>query len=211
MRVIAQARDGLQALKVVLELRPDVLIADIEMPEMTGLELAEALPRSIATRIIILTTFARPGYLQRALEAGVRGFVLKDSPSGDLAETVRRVHAGDKVVNPRLAAEAVIERDPLTEREREVLQLAGSGASSGDIAQALRLSKGTVEIISLRPSRNSKHAIGSMPRALPSQKAGCRKPGPMTGVTAFRVTSATGTGKRIRQDGSTQSTRRTLK
>lgn len=145
MSVVAQVRDGTQALAATLEHRPDVLITDIEMPTMTGLELAHALhERKTATRIIILTTFARPGYLQRALEAGVRGYLLKESPSRELADAIRRVNAGEQVVNPRLAAEALIERDPLTDREREVLQLAGDGASSGDIASALQLSKGTV-------------------------------------------------------------------
>jgi two-component system response regulator DesR len=145
MTVVAQVRDGQQALAVTLEQRPDVLITDIEMPAMTGLDLASALlERSTGTRVIILTTFARPGYLQRALEAGVRGYLLKESPSRELADAIRRVHAGEQVVNPRLAAEALIERDPLTDREREVLQLASSGASSGEIASKLQLSKGTV-------------------------------------------------------------------
>jgi two-component system response regulator DesR len=145
MSVIAQVRDGKQALATTLEQRPDVLITDIEMPVMTGLDLARALQeRRSATRIIILTTFARPGYLQRALEAGVRGYLLKESPSRELADAIRRVHAGEQAVNPRLAAEAIVERDPLTDREREVLTLAGNGASSGDIARTLQLSKGTV-------------------------------------------------------------------
>ena len=143
--VVAQVRDGKQALAATLEHRPDVLITDIEMPNMTGLELAAALQaQGPATRVIILTTFARPGYLQRALEAGVRGYLLKESPSRELADAIRRVHAGEQVVNPRLAAEALIERDPLTDREREVLQLASNGASSGEIAGRLQLSKGTV-------------------------------------------------------------------
>jgi len=145
LSVIAQVRDGQQALTATLEQRPDVLITDIEMPNMTGLDLASALrERGVASRVIILTTFARPGYLQRALEAGVRGYLLKESPSRELADAIRRVHAGEQVVNPRLAAEALIERDPLTDREREVLQLASNGASSGEIASRLQLSKGTV-------------------------------------------------------------------
>lgn len=145
LSVIAQVRDGQQALAATLEHRPDVLITDIEMPTMTGLELARALhEQRTATRVVILTTFARPGYLQRALEAGVRGYLLKESPSRELADAIRRVHSGEQVVNPRLAAEALIERDPLTDREREVLQLASNGASSGEIASRLQLSKGTV-------------------------------------------------------------------
>jgi len=145
MTVLAQVRDGKEALAATLEQRPDVLITDIEMPAMTGLELARALQeRRAAARVIILTTFARPGYLQRALDAGVRGYLLKESPSRELADAIRRVHSGEQVVNPRLAAEALIERDPLTDREREVLELASNGASSGEIATTLQLSKGTV-------------------------------------------------------------------
>lgn len=144
MDIVAQVHDGKQALAAVLEHAPDILITDIEMPEMTGLELALALRSREATKVIVLTTFARPGYLQRALEANVRGYLLKESPSRELAAAVRRVHAGERVINPRLAAEALVEKDPLTDREREVLQLSEGGASSGEIATRLALSKGTV-------------------------------------------------------------------
>jgi two-component system, NarL family, response regulator DesR len=145
MSVIDQVHDGRVAFAATLEKRPDVLITDIEMPAMSGLELAHALKQHGATtKIIVLTTFARPGYLQRALEAGARGYLLKESPSRELANAIRRVHAGEQVVNSRLAAEALVERDPLTDREREVLRLAERGASSGEIATMLRLSKGTV-------------------------------------------------------------------
>jgi two-component system, NarL family, response regulator DesR len=145
LRVVDQAQHGKQALAATLEKRPDILITDIEMPEMSGLDLAQALKeRGAATKVIILTTFARPGYLKRALESGARGYLLKDSPSRELAAAIRRVHAGEQVVNPRLAAEALVERDPLTEREREILKLAEGGASSGEIATMLELSKGTV-------------------------------------------------------------------
>ena len=145
LRVIDQVHDGKQALAATLEQRPDILITDIEMPEMSGLDLAQALKQSgAATKVMILTTFARPGYLRRALEAGASAYLLKASPSRELAAAIRRVHAGEQVVNPRLAAEALVERDPLTAREREILQLAEGGASSGEIATMLRLSKGTV-------------------------------------------------------------------
>jgi two-component system, NarL family, response regulator DesR len=145
MHVIGQCRDGSQALAATLEKRPDILIADIEMPVMSGLELAEALkPTGSSTRVLVLTTFARPGYLRRALQAGVCGYLLKDSPSQELALSIRRIHGGEQIVNSRLAAEALVEHDPLTDREREVLQLAEGGASSGEIATLLRLSKGTV-------------------------------------------------------------------
>ena len=144
MVIVAQVHNGRQALAAVQEHAPDILITDIEMPEMTGLELAHVLRANEAVKVIVLTTFARPGYLQRALDANVRGYLLKESPSRELAAAVRRVHAGERVINPRLAAEALVERDPLTDREREVLQLAEGGASSGEIASKLALSKGTV-------------------------------------------------------------------
>ena len=144
MDVIEQVQDGKLALAAVARLAPDVLIADIEMPGMTGLEVAHALHSNAAVKIIILTTFARPGYLQRALQCNVRGYLLKESPSSELAAAIRRVHAGEQVINPRLAAEALSETDPLTEREREVLRLADRGASSGEIATLLQISKGTV-------------------------------------------------------------------
>jgi two-component system, NarL family, response regulator DesR len=145
MQVIDQVNDGKQALAATLDKRPDILITDIEMPEMSGLDLAQALKeKGVATKVVVLTTFARPGYLRRALDAGARGYLLKESPSRELAAAIRRVHAGEQVVNPRLAAEALVDRDPLTDREREILQLAEGGASSGEIATLLQLSKGTV-------------------------------------------------------------------
>jgi two-component system response regulator DesR len=145
IKVIAQAGDGKLALRAVEETRPHVLITDIEMPNMTGLELAaEIKARGIGTRVIILTTFARAGYLRRAMDAGARGYVLKDRPAKELADAVRRVHQGLRVVDPELAAEAWGDPDPLTDRERQVLRLAGDGAASSDIALKLRLSEGTV-------------------------------------------------------------------
>lgn len=145
IRVLAQARNGREALNSVLSEPPDVLITDIEMPEMTGLELAADIhSRGLATRVIILTTFARAGYLRRAMDAGARGYVLKDRPAKELADAVRRVHKGLRVVDPELAAEAWGEPDPLTDRERQVLRLAGDGAATADIAATLRLSEGTV-------------------------------------------------------------------
>lgn len=143
--VLAQTKDGQAALDATLEQQPDVLITDIEMPELSGLDLARLLKeRGATTKVIVLTTFARPGYLQRALEAGARGYLLKDSPSRELADAIRRVHAGEQVVNARLAAEALIESNPLTQRERQILELAEGGARSGDIARLLKISKGTV-------------------------------------------------------------------
>lgn len=145
LEVVARARDGEEALALARAERPDVVVTDIEMPGMTGLELAVALkgldPRP---RVIIVTTFARPGYLRRALEAGVSGYLLKDAPAEELAEAVRRVHAGGRTVDPELAAEAWGEEDPLTDRERQVLRLAGEGKPTAAIAATLHLSEGTV-------------------------------------------------------------------
>jgi two-component system, NarL family, response regulator DesR len=143
--VIAQARNGKDALDAVLANKPDVFITDIEMPQMTGLDVAAELKRRhLATRVIILTTFARAGYLRRALEAGASGYLLKDMPAEQLADAVRRVRQGLRVIDPELAAEAWVEPDPLTDRERQVLRLAGEGLASGDIATQLELSEGTV-------------------------------------------------------------------
>lgn len=145
IEVVGRAHDGDSALAICRNTRPDVLLTDIEMPNMTGLELASAVKRDgLATRVIILTTFARGGYLRRALEAGASGYLLKDSPAEHLANAVRRVHAGGRVVDPELAAEAWSEPDPLTDRERQVLRMAGEGQTSADIASRLNLSEGTV-------------------------------------------------------------------
>lgn len=145
IEVIARARDGQEALEIVRRERPDVLLTDIEMPRMTGLELAAALRHEeLAAKVIILTTFARSGYLRRALDAGASGYLLKDSPAEQLANAIRRVHAGGRAIDPELAAEAWSEPDPLTDRERQVLRMAADGQSSGDIAGALNLSDGTV-------------------------------------------------------------------
>jgi two-component system response regulator DesR len=146
IRVCARAANGREALAAVAKLKPDVLVTDIEMPEMTGLTLAaEVHERYPATRVVILTTFARPGYLRRALDAGAKGYLLKDRPAAELAEAVRRVHRGLRVIDPDLAAEAWDSgADPLTERERQILWRAGEGKTSLDIAEELHLSEGTV-------------------------------------------------------------------
>jgi two-component system response regulator DesR len=143
--VVAQARNGREALTAVLEHKPDVFITDIEMPFMSGLEVAAELKkRKTGTRVIIVTTFARGGYLRRALEAGALGYLLKDMRAEQLAEAVRRVNQGLRMIDPELATEAWGEDDPLTDRERQVLRLAGEGAPSGDIAAELGLTEGTV-------------------------------------------------------------------
>ncbi|HLJ44725.1 MAG TPA: response regulator transcription factor [Bryobacteraceae bacterium] len=145
IQVVGQARNGQEALQRVLSDKPDVLLTDIEMPGCSGLELAAEIKRQrIPVRVIILTTFARAGYLRRALDAGVAGYLLKDAPSETLANAVRRAHAGLRVIDPELAAEAWTETDPLTDRERQVLREAGEGASGAEIAEKLGLSEGTV-------------------------------------------------------------------
>ena len=146
IKVIACAGNGREALDAVLKLTPDVLVTDIEMPQMTGLEVAANLRVTHPSiRTVILTTFARPGYLRRALDAGARGYLLKDRPASELADAVRRVHRGLRVVDPALATEAWnAELDPLTDRERQILQRAGEGRSTAEIATELRLSEGTV-------------------------------------------------------------------
>lgn len=144
-QVVARAHNGREALELVELLRPDVLLTDIEMPEVTGLDVAgEIARRKLPTRVIILTTFARAGYLRRALDAGAAGYLLKDGPSDELANAIRRIHAGGRAIDPELAREAWTERDPLSERERQVLRLAGEGLTGGAIGAKLFLSEGTV-------------------------------------------------------------------
>ena len=143
--VVARARNGTEALNAVLSHKPDIFLTDIEMPEMSGLDVAAELKRKrCSTKTIILTTFARAGYLRRALDAGAAGYLLKDMAAEKLADAVRRVHSGLRVIDPELAAEAWVEADPLTDRERQVLRLAGDGMASIDIAEKLSLSEGTV-------------------------------------------------------------------
>jgi two-component system response regulator DesR len=145
VEVVGRARDGQEALDLIPATKPDVVLTDIEMPRMTGLELAAELKRRGSTaRVVILTTFARGGYLRRALDAGAAGYLLKDAPAERLAEAIRRVHSGLRAVDPELAAAAWEDADPLTDRERQVLRLAGEGQSSARIAAELHLSEGTV-------------------------------------------------------------------
>lgn len=145
IEVVGQARDGEEALEMVQAESPDVVLADIEMPRRTGLELAAELQRrDHPARVVIVTTFARSGYLRRALDAGAAGYLLKDAPAAELAEAVRRVHQGLRAVDPELAAQAWSEPDPLTDRERQALRLAGEGRTTAGIAAELHLSEGTV-------------------------------------------------------------------
>ena len=127
-------------------MQPDVVVTDIEMPIMTGLELAaEIAEQKLPSKVIVLTTFARAGFLKRAMASGVRGYMLKDAPAEDLAKAIRTVHGGGKAIAPELAMESWGgPQDPLSERERQVLRLAGTGSTSSEIAKIMHLSEGTV-------------------------------------------------------------------
>lgn len=146
VEVVGAALDGREALALCERLLPDIVLTDIEMPHMTGIELAQALAeRRLACKVVVVTTFARSGYLRRAMEAGVRGYLLKDAPVEALADAIRAVHGGGRAIAPELALESWNGgSDPLTERERQVLRLAGEGRSSGEIARQVHLSEGTV-------------------------------------------------------------------
>jgi two-component system response regulator DesR len=145
LEIVGEAGDGRSALELVKKLSPDLLLTDIEMPMMSGLEVAQTIrDNGLKTRVIIVTTFGRAGYLRRALEAGVAGYLLKDAPSDQLANAIRRVVAGGRAIDPELAMAGWDGDDPLTDRERQVLRLAGEGKSSTDIAGLVHLSEGTV-------------------------------------------------------------------
>ncbi|HZG86417.1 response regulator transcription factor [Paenibacillus sp.] len=142
MEVVGRADNGEEAVRLVKELRPDVCVMDIEMPAKSGLEAAEELKGS-GCKILMLTTFARSGYFERALKAGVHGYMLKDSPSEELAESIRSVMAGRRIYAPELVDDAG-EENPLTERETEVLELMADGKNTKEIASQLYLTTGTV-------------------------------------------------------------------
>ena len=145
IEVVASVGDGEAAWRELQRLKPDVLVSDIEMPGLTGLELAQRIARhELPMKVVIVTTFARAGFLRRALDAGVRGYLLKDAPAEQLADAIRNVHRGGRAIDPQLAMEAWGEADPLTDRERQALRLAGEGHSASDIAAQLNLSQGTV-------------------------------------------------------------------
>jgi two-component system response regulator DesR len=144
--VVAEVGRGDEVVARALESRPDVALLDIEMPGLDGLAAAAQLRRALpGCRVLILTTFGRPGYLRRAMEAGASGFLLKDAPATELASAIRRAAAGGRVVDQALAVEALSEgSNPLTEREREVLAATVDAATIADIAAQLSLSEGTV-------------------------------------------------------------------
>src|SRR6476659_2730317 len=146
LEVVAEVGSGDDVLPAAREHRPDVALLDVEMPGLDGIDatrvLREAMPE---VRVLIVTTFGRPGYLRRALQAGADGFVVKDTPARQLADAVRRVHAGLRVVDPVLAADSLVAGDsPLTARETDVLRAARDGSSVATVAARLYLSEGTV-------------------------------------------------------------------
>ncbi|MGO4109494.1 response regulator transcription factor [Paenibacillus sp. YAF4_2] len=166
LEVVGQAEDGEQALEMIRSLTPDICVMDIEMPKLSGLDVAERLRvNKHPCLVVILTTFSRSGYFQRAMKAGVKGFLLKDSPIDELSAALRNVYAGKRAVSPELALSFWEAENPLTEREREVLRLAREGKPAGEIASTLFLSAGTVrnylsEAIQKLDAKNRIDAIG---------------------------------------------------
>ncbi|GIH64714.1 MULTISPECIES: response regulator transcription factor [Microbispora] len=146
IEVVAQVGHGDEVVEAALRTRPDVALLDIEMPGRGGLETAADLRERLpGCAVLILTTFGRPGYLRRAMEAGARGFLVKDGPVEDLADAVRRVLRGERVIDPALAAAALSTGpSPLTDRERDVLAAAADGSTISDISARLHLSESTV-------------------------------------------------------------------
>ncbi|MGF0312476.1 response regulator transcription factor [Rhodococcoides fascians A25f] len=144
--VVAEVGRGDEVVSAVLEHRPDVVLLDVEMPGKNGIDVAAELTLvAPESRVLIVTTFGRPGYLRRAIDAGASGFVVKDTPAKQLADAVRRVHMGLRVVDPALATETLTDGvSPLTAREQEVLRAAAQGGTAGSIAAAVHLSEGTV-------------------------------------------------------------------
>lgn len=145
MKVIGQAANGEEALAAILKLEPDVCLMDIDMPLRSGLEVAEELARrGSPSKVIILTTFARPGYFERAVKCGVHGYLLKDGEIDELADAIRKCMAGKRVFSPELTFDAIREENPLTEREREILRLTAMGKTTKEITSELFLSSGTI-------------------------------------------------------------------
>jgi len=165
IEVVAQAGNGAEAVDLIRLHHPDVCVLDIEMPVMNGIEVAEKLKEiGHPCRIIMLTTFARAGYFQRAITSGVMGYLLKDGPSSELADAIRKVAAGGRVIHPELSLTIWEQASPLTPRETDILQEAAKGATLKEIGDVLFLSHGTVrnymsEIIAKLEAKNKLEAI----------------------------------------------------
>lgn len=166
IEVVGQAENGEEALKLIETLQPDISIMDIEMPIQSGLDVAETLRKQQSPcSVMILTTFARPGYFERAMKANVQGYLLKDSPSEDLAAAIRNVMNGKREISPELMFGLWQEQNPLTDREKEVLLLAKEGKTTNEIAKTLYLSSGTVrnyisDVLTKLDAKNRIEAIG---------------------------------------------------
>ena len=165
IQVVYRAANGKEALDFLSDCSNhpvDIVVTDIEMPKMTGIELAQSIKdKKLATKTIILTTFSRSGYLRRAMDAGVKGYLLKDSPSDELLVAIKKVAAGGRAIAPELLQDAWIELDPLTEKERHALRLAKEGDTTEQIAAKLHLSAGTVRnyLSSAASKLNAKNRI----------------------------------------------------
>jgi len=148
IEIIGQASNGQDALNAIealdSDLHPDIILTDIEMPTMNGIELSEKIAAKFpAIKMVIMTTFSRAGYIRRALTTGVKGFILKEAPSEELINALKKVMQGQKVIAPELAINALDDADPLTDKERKALKLASDGLKTSDIAKQLFISEGT--------------------------------------------------------------------
>ncbi len=166
LTVVGEAGSGEDALAMVRASRPDVVLMDVELPGIDGIEATEQIVKArLGTRVLVVTTFGRPGYLRRALQAGASGFMVKDTPAKQLADAVRRIQSGLRVVDPDLAADSLVSGEsPLTSRETEVLRAARQGGTVSDIAKGVHLSEGTVRnhlsaVIGKTNARNRADAV----------------------------------------------------
>ncbi|GIN87733.1 putative transcriptional regulatory protein YvfU [Heyndrickxia sporothermodurans] len=165
MEVIGQATNGEEALTSILKLDPDICLMDIEMPVKNGLEIAETLKKlKHSSKIIILTTFARPGYFERAVKIGIDGYLLKDGSIEELSDAIRKVISGKRIFSQELMFDIITEENPLTPREQEILKLAAEGKTTKEITAILYLSSGTVrnyisEIIQKLDAKNRMEAV----------------------------------------------------
>ncbi len=145
IQVVAEAENGALAIPLIEEFSPDIVLTDIEMPVMTGIELVEYLAKNKPDiKAMIMTTFSRSGYIKRAITAGVAAFILKEAPTDCLVSAINKVMTGKKVIDPELAISALDDGDPLSEKERKALKLASEGLKTAEIATKLFLSEGTV-------------------------------------------------------------------